>query len=231
MPLSNEALREAIAERRLYIHPKPSWPVDYDTDSVHLHLGREFYVLREGALYKWDPHKESITQFWKKYGKKIILKPGEIFWLNPGCIALAETQEVVGLPQRHRKRWAGRRLLSGKLDGRSRYARAFVGIHVTARVIHPGTQHRITGELHNVGPIAVAFRVGDPIFQLQCEEVIGKVQPIADSFANGQTSAIGEKRLPSNVVRLLVRKHKRAGRHAAIAGEWRRGKRKRFRTR
>jgi deoxycytidine triphosphate deaminase len=226
MPLGNIALREAIEDGRLSIHPKPVFPRDYDTDAVHLHLSNVFHVLKSGVRYTWDPNEETITQWWQRQlrqGKaiKIVLKPGQIFRARPGKVFLAETREVVGLPLRRRSSWAGKKLLSGKFSGRSRYARAFLGVHITADIFHPGSAGTKAIEGHNLGPVTVFLRPGDAVCQLQCDEVLGEMVE-TENFTNGQHSAIGERNFGSDVVDLVA--HPKFKQGNKKRSTWKRGR-------
>ena len=81
--------------------------------------------------------------------------------LSPGEFILGKTAETVKLGNR----------LSGKIEGRSRFARLGIGVHITAPKIDPGFRNAITLEIFNLGPWKVELAAGIPICTLLIEEL------------------------------------------------------------
>ena len=127
--------------------------------SVDLHLGSEFRVFKrvrdifhvtEAADY------ESVTDL-------ITIDDGDYFVLMPGETAHGLTRERVTLPDN----------LCGWLQGRSRFARIGLMVHITASFMHPGIDNHQTLEMNNAGPMPLAIRPGIKICQFVFEETIG----------------------------------------------------------
>jgi len=75
---------------------------------------------------------------------------GDVVTLHKGELVLAQTLEVVHLPND----------LMGLVEGRSSWARMGVGIHVTAPKIDPGWNKRITLELTNHSQVNYELEAG-----------------------------------------------------------------------
>lgn len=83
------------------------------------------------------------------------------FLLRPGDFIITETFERVHLS----------RLLSGRVEGRSRLARMGVGVHLTAPKIDPGFDTHITLELFHMGKRAVFLQYQASIWTLLVERL------------------------------------------------------------
>jgi len=136
---------------------------------------------------RWDPKREDVTAFWKRVGKKVCLKPGESIWLSPLSFVVGETLEHVRLPYADKDGQAW----SGYFSTRTGYARGGVGGELSAPIIEPGTDHKITYELHIVGPFGFRLWRGDAIFNFRIGRIEGEVARVK-SRTNGQTSPIRE---------------------------------------
>jgi dCTP deaminase len=127
--------------------------------SVDLHLGNQFRVFKrvrdifhvtEAADY------ESVTDL-------LTIDDGDYFVLMPGETAHGLTRERVTLPDN----------LCGWLQGRSRFARIGLMVHITASFMHPGIDNHQTLEMNNAGPMPLAIRPGIKICQFVFEETVG----------------------------------------------------------
>jgi deoxycytidine triphosphate deaminase len=194
--LGNVKLRELIENGTIGITPQPKWPDDYGETTVHLRVGCCLYIvpfwrrllsLLHIRRLRWDPRQETVTELWKRVGKKVVLKEGESIWLSPFSFVVGETLEHVRLPYEDSEGFAWR----GQFTTRTANARGGVGGELSAPIIEPGTNHRITFELHVIGPFGVRLHHGADLFNFsvgRVEGVVAKVQ----SRTNGQVSPIRE---------------------------------------
>jgi dCTP deaminase len=81
--------------------------------------------------------------------------------LEPGELCLGKTLEKITLPSG----------IIGKLEGRSRYARMGLIIHITAALVHPGSDNHQVLEIVNLAPFPVILRKGMRITQILFEEM------------------------------------------------------------
>ena len=76
--------------------------------------------------------------------------------LNPGEIVLATTAEKITLPSN----------IMGKLEGRSRYARMGLSVHITSAIVQPGSDNHQVLEILNSAPFAIVLRKGMRVSQI-----------------------------------------------------------------
>ena len=127
--------------------------------SIDLHLGREFRVFKPSGrtIEVGDsPDYKSISKL-VKLGKRgeIAIEPGE--FLN------GITEERIKLPQGY----------SGRIEGRSRFARIGLLVHVSSGFVQPGTDGKIVLEIVNLSPFKMKLKCGTQICQLIIEEAKG----------------------------------------------------------
>lgn len=144
MILSKPAIRRRLAEADGFqIDPAPT-EESIGTVSVNLRLGRKFTTFKQG----FPEHITSIRVRPSLFRSEDLWThrvDQEHFELAPGGFVLAQTLEVVTMPND----------LMGLVEGRSTWARAGVGVHLTAPKIDPGFKGPITLEISNVGPATV----------------------------------------------------------------------------
>lgn len=136
----------------------PFSPDQVGPGSVDLHLGSEFRVFdKTDGIYhvtdEVDPTK--ITQV-KRVRDHIVLTPGETI--------LGITRERIALASN----------LCGWLEGRSKYARLGLMIHITAGFIQPGIDNHQVLEIINVSNRPLALHVGTRICQFIFERTEGR---------------------------------------------------------
>jgi len=127
--------------------------------SIDLHLGNKFRTFKKvHGIYhvKNDVSHEELTNF-------IEVKDGEYFLIMPGELVHGITKEFIELPL-----W-----LSGRIEGRSSFARIGLLTHLSSGYVHPGTKGKIVLEIVNVSPIPLALYPGVKICQLILEKVEG----------------------------------------------------------
>ena len=124
--------------------------------SVDLRLGNEFRVFRKvHDLVQVDDEADS-TQITE------LVTVGDRFVLMPGETVLGITVERLSLPP----------YLCGWLEGRSRFARMGLMVHITASFMQPGIRNRQVLEISNVSPVPLALKPGTLICQFifaRCE--------------------------------------------------------------
>ncbi len=90
----------------------------------------------------------------------------DYFTLLPGQTALGITVEKLTLPP----------TICGWIQGRSRFARIGLMVHITASFIQPGVSNKQVLEMSNAGPMPLALRPGIAICQIILEETTGKAR-------------------------------------------------------
>ncbi len=117
--------------------------------SVDLHLGNEFRLFKKmHTIYHVDSHADfsEITE---------LVRVDDCFVLMPQETVLGITVERVKLPP----------YLCGWLEGRSRFARLGLMVHITAGFMQPGIDNRQVLEISNVSSIPLALHPGTRICQ------------------------------------------------------------------
>jgi len=147
MILSDADIRQSVEQENLVIDPLDDPDLQIQPASIDLRLGMEFYEFDADAEQVIDP-KNGIKI--KKYGQKVIVKPGETYDLSPGSFVLGTTYEEVGLPSD----------IAGVLIGRSSFGRLGVVPYTGAGFIDPGFNGELTLEFTNNGPFTVTLRPG-----------------------------------------------------------------------
>jgi dCTP deaminase len=130
--------------------------------SVDLRLGNEFRVfrrVRDIFHVDEDASYESITDV-------VSVTDEDYFVLMPGETVHGITRERVRLPDH----------LCGWLQGRSRFARLGLTVHITAAFMQPGINNRQALEIYNAGPMPLALRPGIRICQFIFEECVGSAR-------------------------------------------------------
>jgi dCTP deaminase len=95
------------------------------------------------------------TTDYKEITEKVTLKEGETYLLLPGQACLGITTEKVKLAPN----------LCGLLEGRSRFARLGLFVHITAGFMNPGINNRQVLEIYNASNHALALYPGTKVCQ------------------------------------------------------------------
>ena len=126
--------------------------------SVDLHLGHQFRVFRKvHDIFEVNDEADSasITD---------LVEVEDRFVLMPQETVLGITQEKLQLAPS----------LCGWLEGRSRFARMGLMVHITASFMHPGIQNRQVLEIANVSPVPLALKPGTLICQFIFGRCVGE---------------------------------------------------------
>ena len=154
--LTREEILKEIRQGTIQIDPFEDDQVG--PGSIDLHLGKEFRVfnkLRNACVVEDSISAEDLTE---------RLEAEESFTLMPGETVLGITQERIKLPGD----------ICGWLEGRSRFARMGLVIHMTAGFVQPGINNRQVLEIGNLAPFPLVLKPGVRICQIILERTEGK---------------------------------------------------------
>ncbi|NHJ33691.1 MAG: dCTP deaminase [Asgard group archaeon] len=158
--LSKEEILKHIEERRIEINPFESDHVG--PTSIDLTLGNKFRVfkkVRKIFHVKEDLKYEEVT-------KVVSVKNGDFLLLMPGELVHGITKERIRLSED----------LAGWIEGRSRFARIGLMIHVTAGLVQPCCDNKQVLEISNMSPMPIALYPGTRICQIILERIEGKAK-------------------------------------------------------
>lgn len=146
--LTREAIRAELESGRLVITP-------FDADqlgaaSVDLTLGDEIRVIEDGA----QPIDVVAGSDYREHTR--LERLDRPYVLAPGSTIHGITRERIRLPEN----------LCGFLEGRSRFARLGLMIHVTSAFVQPGVDNRQVLEMSNVAGRPLRIHAGVRLCQL-----------------------------------------------------------------
>lgn len=127
--------------------------------SIDLHLANEFRIFnRKDTVIdlREDVDYQDVTRFFT--AERLEVKPGET--------VLGITEEKITLPEN----------LCGWLEGRSRFARLGLLIHISAGFIQPGVSNRQVLEITNLSPYILVLHAGVKICQLVLQRCEGNAK-------------------------------------------------------
>ncbi len=154
--LTKEEILKEIGRGNLVIEPFDEQRVG--PGSIDLCLGNEFRVFKKlrNAL-TIDDHidLEDLTE-------RVVVE--DSFTLMPGETVLGITKERLTLPGN----------ICGWLEGRSRFARIGLVIHMTASFVQPGVNNRQVLEIGNLAPFPIVLTPGVRICQIILERTEGE---------------------------------------------------------
>eukprot|EP00003_Mantamonas_plastica_P021164 TRINITY_DN3420_c0_g1_i3.p1 TRINITY_DN3420_c0_g1~~TRINITY_DN3420_c0_g1_i3.p1 ORF type:complete len:195 (+),score=49.19 TRINITY_DN3420_c0_g1_i3:48-587(+) len=147
--LTKEKILEAIDAGEIKIEPYDESAVG--CASVDLTLSNEFRIYVSGQ--KMITVDENVD--YKDITEKVIVEEGDYFMLPPGQACLGITEETISLSSN----------LCGLLEGRSRFARLGLFVHITAGFMNPGIENRQVLEIYNASANVLALVPGTKICQ------------------------------------------------------------------
>jgi len=154
--LTREEILKEI--RRGMIEIEPFVEDQIGPGSIDLSLGNEFRVfkkMRNACIVEDSISVEDLTE---------RLETEESFTLMPGETVLGMTHERIKLPVN----------ICGWLEGRSRFARMGLVIHMTAGFVQPGINNRQVLEIGNLAPFPLVLKPGVRICQMILERTEGE---------------------------------------------------------
>lgn len=158
--LVGNELKNAIKKGIIKVEPLDDSQIG--PGSIDLTLGNDFRIFKKShETYRIEDNSnfEDITEL-------ISVKNGETITINPGEMILGITKEKITLPKD----------ISGRLEGRSRFARFGLAVHVTASFMQPGISNRQVLEIVNFGHRPLALSPGTKICQFVFEECKGEAE-------------------------------------------------------
>ena len=156
--LGRDALLKEIAAGHIAVTPYD--PSAVGPASIDLTLGDTFRVYRKAHQVL---HVEPATDY-RDCTDKVVVSPGEHMLIMPGETVLGITRERVRLaPQ-----------FCGWLEGRSRFARLGLMVHISAPFMGPGIDSHQVLEMSNFGPVPLAVYPGTPICQFVFQRMEGE---------------------------------------------------------
>lgn len=150
-------IEKALKSRLIVIEPLDASQIG--PGSIDLTLGNDFRVFKKRLKtyhVNNDSHFQDIT-------KEVHVKDGDSIVIKPGEMILGITKERITLADS----------ISGRLEGRSRFARFGLAVHVTAGFMHPGISNHQVLEIVNLGRTRLALYPGTRICQFVFEKCDG----------------------------------------------------------
>ncbi len=151
MLLSDRDIRHEISARRIVFTPRLQ-ASQIGGASVDLTLDGKFWAFKTGYANSHRPvdlDKVSFADATEEMRQKSII-------LSPGQIVLGITKEKIRLPAD----------IMGNLEGRSRYARMGLAVHITSALVQPGSDNHQVLEIVNFAPFPVKISEGMRISQV-----------------------------------------------------------------
>jgi dCTP deaminase len=158
--LTRDEIKRAIDKGIIRIEPLDESQIG--PGSVDLTLGNDFRIFKRdiGVYHIGDDSRfEDLTDL-------ITIKDGEAIIIEPDEMILGITREKVTLADNY----------CGWLEGRSRFARFGLAIHITAGFMHPGISNHQVLEIVNLGHTRLALYPGTRICQFIFEKCIGRAK-------------------------------------------------------
>lgn len=151
MALSNEDIKKYMQKGLLRFEPSIE-DGQIGPASVDLTLDGNFWTFKKKYAKSKKPVDLSKTGFQEATEEK----KGPSLTLPSGGMALGITKEKIFMPDD----------LIGTLEGRSRYARMGLAVHVTSALVQPGSENRQVLEIVNFAPFPVTIHKGMRISQV-----------------------------------------------------------------
>ena len=156
MVLSDTDIRIEIAKGKLGFSPVLEQG-QIGPASVDLTLGSHFWLFKK----KYVQGKGAVDLSKIGFQEATEEKKANSLTLPSGGMALGITREKIYMPND----------LIGTLEGRSRYARMGLAVHVTSALVQPGSQNHQVLEIVNFAPFPVTIRAGMRISQIVFERL------------------------------------------------------------
>ncbi|MFH1447369.1 MAG: dCTP deaminase [Candidatus Micrarchaeota archaeon] len=153
MILSDKDILELMRKKKLVITPFEKEQLGQA--SVDLTLSNRFWKFKEAFIGKRvDLRKIDFKEATEEVA-------ADSLELSPGEMCLGLTVEHITLPGD----------IMGHLEGRSKYARMGLAVHVTSSVVQPGSDNRQVLEIVNMSPFKLVIHEGMRISQVLFERL------------------------------------------------------------
>jgi len=156
--LAHSEILDAIDSGRIKIDPYD--PANVGPASVDLHMSRAFRLFVR--LPMTMPVTDDID--FKQVTKGVWIPEGQSLILRPGETMLGMTRERVTIAPD----------LCGWLEGRSRFARVGLLIHISASFMQPGLDNHQVLEMSNFGHLDLSIEPGTAICQFVFQKTVGE---------------------------------------------------------
>ena len=115
----------------------------------------------DGLITPYDPAMVQPCSYDLKLGRNFLIKDRpaadkDRLFIMPESFCLAETIEILRVPL----------TMVATIHGKSSWGRKGLLVHVTAGLVDPGWDGRLTLELKNVSSVPLVLRTGEPIAQV-----------------------------------------------------------------
>lgn len=158
--LIGKEIAKALKEKLIRIEPLD--PSQIGPGSIDLTLGNDFRVFRkQKKIYHVKNHSD-----FQDITRAVHVEDGGYIVIKPGEMVLGITKEKITLAD----------TISGRLEGRSRFARFGLAVHVTAGFMHPGISNHQVLEIVNLGYAPLALYPGTRICQFIFERCSGRAK-------------------------------------------------------
>ncbi len=157
MVLSKTRILEMMKKGELSVTPFEKQ--NLGAASIDLRVGNRFLVPKGKCKIKVNEDTYFSKEFQKCVKKVKVGKEGLV--LKPFQLVLGTTQERVTLSKN----------LCGTLQGRSRFARLGVMVHISSNFVHPGVDNVQVLEILNVSPFTLTLFPGMKICQIRFDYV------------------------------------------------------------
>ncbi|KAK5581855.1 hypothetical protein RB653_003435 [Dictyostelium firmibasis] len=158
--LSRDEILKSLASGEIKITPGYE-EKSIGAASIDLTLSNEFRVFKKRDNNDTIIVSESIN--YQDFSDFSLLKEGERFILEPGHMCLGITEETIELSPK----------LCGLLEGRSRFARMGLFVHISAGFMNPGIKNRQVLEIFNASSNRLELVPGTKICQFVFMELKG----------------------------------------------------------
>jgi dCTP deaminase len=163
MILSDKDIKVLLGDGSMKIEPLED--VQIGPASVDLTLSDEWHLFKEELMGKTVDLKET------RFQDAFDITKGDSIVLQPLQLCLAKTVEKITLPAD----------IMGNLEGRSRYARMGLVIHITSALVQPGSSNHQVLEIVNLAPFPVKLYAGMRISQVVFERLeSGTTKPYSE---------------------------------------------------
>ena len=154
--LTQQEILKAIEAGEIEVDPFT--PDMVGPGSIDLHLDNQFRVFKKLHHIYNVTDEADFTQITE------LVQVDESFVVLPAETVLGITRERIRLAP----------FLCGRLEGRSRFARLGLMVHVTAGFMQPGINNRQVLEISNVSSVALALHPGTRLCQFIFERTEGQ---------------------------------------------------------
>lgn len=155
--LTRDEIKKAIEAGKIKIEPYDETALG--PGSIDLRLGNKFRVFkRADNVYDVNESLDYHDLTDSIETDSIVVQPGETI--------LGITEEKVTLPTN----------MCGWLEGRSRFARLGLMVHISASFMQPGISNHQVLEISNMGHVPLRLHAGTRFCQFVFQETIGEAQ-------------------------------------------------------